>query len=219
MAGLRERKKAQTRLRISDIATGLFLERGFDAVTVAEIARAAEVSVKTVFNYFGAKEDLLFDREPEWLAALDAFADLRSPGRGLVRVLRDDIAIRWPSIPLGEWARLDDRAVRNRRHFLAMIDAHPGLVSRRLQMAERQREHLTAVVMLDFDDPRSPEAITAAALVTGAYEAVGKELARSVLEGDPASTIVARVTAVGERAFDLLEQVYAGTPLVEGPRA
>lgn len=60
--GLRERKKRQTKQRISDIATGLFLERGFTAVTVAEIAEAADVSVNTVYNYFPAKEDLFLDR-------------------------------------------------------------------------------------------------------------------------------------------------------------
>lgn len=60
--GLRERKKRQTRQYISDVATGLFIERGFDTVTVAEIADAANVSVNTVYNYFPAKEDLFFDR-------------------------------------------------------------------------------------------------------------------------------------------------------------
>ena len=63
--GLRERKKLATRQAISDIATGLFLERGFDNVTVSEIAEAANVAKMTVFNYFPRKEDLFFDREDE----------------------------------------------------------------------------------------------------------------------------------------------------------
>src|SRR4051794_24040779 len=63
MNGLRERKKAATRQAISDVATRLFEARGFEAVTVAEIAAAANVSAKTVFNYFPAKEDLFFDAE------------------------------------------------------------------------------------------------------------------------------------------------------------
>jgi AcrR family transcriptional regulator len=63
--GLRSRKKAETRQRISNIATRLFVERGFENVSVDDIAREADVARKTVFNYFPRKEDLVFDREDE----------------------------------------------------------------------------------------------------------------------------------------------------------
>ena len=83
-AGLRERKKRETRARIADTALRLFKERGFDQTTVADVAAAADVSVKTVFNYYPAKEDLFFDRADEieqiWL---DAVAD-RRPGEPLL---------------------------------------------------------------------------------------------------------------------------------------
>ena len=60
--GLRERKKRATRQLISDIATSLFIARGFEQVTVDEVAAAADVAKMTVFNYFPRKEDLFFDR-------------------------------------------------------------------------------------------------------------------------------------------------------------
>ena len=65
VTSLRERKKIQTRTRIAATAMGLFAARGFDDVTVAEIAAAAEVGVTTVFNYFPTKEDLFYDRQAE----------------------------------------------------------------------------------------------------------------------------------------------------------
>src|SRR3954471_6981045 len=78
--GLRERKKQQTRESIAETARRLFGERGFERVTIAEIARAANVSEQTVFNYFPTKEDLVYWRlgtfEDELLAAIRE----RSPG-------------------------------------------------------------------------------------------------------------------------------------------
>src|SRR5271154_4796474 len=68
--GLRERKKRLMRQQLSDTATELFLERGFDAVRVAEIAEACGVSEKTVFNYFPTKESLLLDRWGTTMASL-----------------------------------------------------------------------------------------------------------------------------------------------------
>ena len=85
--GLRERKKRERRKAISDVAMGLFAERGYDAVTVAEIARAADVSEQTVFNYFPAKEDLVFDEEEQMREALEArdraALGLNAPPEGL----------------------------------------------------------------------------------------------------------------------------------------
>ena len=65
MGERRESKKRETSERISDVATELFLARGFDAVTLDEIAAAAMVSKMTVLNYFGRKEDVLLDRQDE----------------------------------------------------------------------------------------------------------------------------------------------------------
>jgi AcrR family transcriptional regulator len=86
--GLRERKKQQTRDQIARVAMKLFLKRGFDAVTVAEVAEAADVSEKTVFNYFPAKEDLVFPDGGARFAALSDRIRERAPGTSLVQPFR-----------------------------------------------------------------------------------------------------------------------------------
>ena len=81
--GLRELKKEQTRQLIADTAWRLFADRGFDNVTVAEIAREAQVAEATVFNYFRSKEDLFYSRFEAFSARLaDAVRD-RDPGEPL----------------------------------------------------------------------------------------------------------------------------------------
>jgi AcrR family transcriptional regulator len=85
---LRERQKRQTREEIAGAAMELFLARGFDAVTVAQVAEAAGVSEKTVFNYFPAKEDLVFpDGEQRWVALIETIRS-RPPGTSLVEPFR-----------------------------------------------------------------------------------------------------------------------------------
>jgi AcrR family transcriptional regulator len=86
--GLRARKKRQTRAAIADTAMDLFQSRGFDAVTIADIAAAADVSRKTVFNYFPAKEDLVFVAGHERRAALVQAIRERPPGTSLVAPFR-----------------------------------------------------------------------------------------------------------------------------------
>src|SRR3954465_8056985 len=102
--GLRERKKRETRQRISDIATGLFLERGFEKVTVAEVARAADVSVNTVYNYFPAKEDLFLDRSKGVVDRMSRWVRGRGPGESaavaVLRELREEIEAVSPRVGL-----------------------------------------------------------------------------------------------------------------------
>src|ERR687885_383370 len=86
--GLRESKKLRTRQEIADKAMELFVARGFDRVTVAEVAAAAGVSEKTVFNYFPTKEDLFFDEVPARQAALVDAIRRRQPGESIVAALR-----------------------------------------------------------------------------------------------------------------------------------
>ncbi|MEU6327798.1 TetR/AcrR family transcriptional regulator [Streptomyces sp. NPDC047049] len=104
--GLRERKKRQTRQHISDVATGLFLARGFDAVTIAEVAEAANVSVNTVYNYFPAKEDLFFDRSKGIVDRLSRFVRGRAAGESaaaaVLRELREEVEAVSPRVGLME---------------------------------------------------------------------------------------------------------------------
>ncbi len=86
--GLRARKKRAAREAIAATARRLFAEHGFDAVTVAEVAAAANVSEKTVFNYFPTKVDLAFAGREEGIAqVVTAIAD-RPPGSSVLDVFR-----------------------------------------------------------------------------------------------------------------------------------
>lgn len=104
--GLRERKKRRTRERIHQEANRLFVERGFDRVTIAEVAEAAEVSVNTLYNYFQAKEDLVLppDRaSPDRLAQIvRERAPGDSPARAVLTRLREELERRERALGLTE---------------------------------------------------------------------------------------------------------------------
>src|SRR5215218_3587503 len=92
MDGLRERKKQRTRQAIRDAAMHLFAQRGFDNVTVAEIAQAAEVAEKTVFNYFGTKEALFFEEDAPIEDDLVNAIRQRAPGESAVAAVHHYLA-------------------------------------------------------------------------------------------------------------------------------
>ena len=87
--GRRERKKAATRQALADAALRLFLEQGYDQVTVRDIAEAADVSTTTLFKHFPGKEALVFDEDTENEAALVAAVRDRVPGQSIFAALRD----------------------------------------------------------------------------------------------------------------------------------
>ncbi|RRQ78317.1 TetR family transcriptional regulator [Streptomyces griseofuscus] len=138
--GLRERKKRQTRQYISDVATGLFIERGFDAVTVAEIADAANVSVNTVYNYFPAKEDLFLDRSAGMVDRLARWVRGRAEGesaaQAVLRELRDEVRAVSPRV--GLFAGYAD--------FMRVIQEAPALRSRLWALAQEMEANLEQVL-------------------------------------------------------------------------
>ncbi|MFE5918148.1 TetR/AcrR family transcriptional regulator [Streptomyces sp. NPDC056468] len=138
--GLRERKKRETRQRISDIATGLFLEHGFVTVTIAEVAEAADVSVNTVYNYFPAKEDLFFDRSAGVVDQLSRWVRGREDGepavRAVLRELRAEVEAVSPRIGLLEGY---DR-------FMRCIQEAPPLRSRLWSMQQEIHDHLASTL-------------------------------------------------------------------------
>lgn len=197
---LRERKKRATRRRISDIATQLFGERGFDAVTVAEVARAADVSAMTVFNYFPRKEDLFLDRIPEAADLLATAVRERAPEEPPLTALRrltlrllDE---RHPLSAVGE----------NYVPFLRIVIGSPALRAR----AREGVEEVEAALAAALADTGTPDPDLLAALVVAAYRTVFVDTARRLLAGDPVAEVAEDHRARLETAFTALERTGLG---------
>src|SRR5689334_6361881 len=121
--GLRESKKLRTRREIADRAMQLFAQRGFDRVTVAEVAGAAGVSEKTVYNYFPSKEDLFFDEVPAREAGLVDAIRSRSEGESILAALR--------SLQVGECPRLTSPGFAT---FARIIEESTALQAKELEV-------------------------------------------------------------------------------------
>ncbi|MFD8634703.1 TetR/AcrR family transcriptional regulator [Streptomyces sp. NPDC059533] len=189
--GLREIKKQQTRTAIADAALPLFLERGFDQVTVAEVARHAGVSTNTVFNYFPAKEDLFFDRQAEVENHLAALVRDRTPGTCPVEAVRDDLlsALRHDDPMLGAPS------------FWQVIDDSPALRAREREIGERIEAALATALASDAAGGTPP---LIAGAIAGTHRAALRELRRRVMSGQPPAPARDAVASVALEAFSLL---------------
>ena len=141
--GRRERKKAATRKAISDAATVLFIERGFDNVSIREIAEQADVSPTTVFAHFPQKEALVFDEDEEQRDRLVAAVRDRSNDTSITTALRDFYAA---EIATNVAEHGDEVA----RRFMAFLDDTPALRDYAARMWVRHEDALAAQIATEF---------------------------------------------------------------------
>jgi AcrR family transcriptional regulator len=157
--GRRERKKAATRRKIADTALRLFLERGYDAVGIREVAAEADVAVTTLFAHFASKEALVFEQDEDFEQRLMQAVTDRAPHEPLIPALRREI------LALVRHCTAEGAAPI--RH---MIDTSPALRKHEESMRLRHAESLATAIAADPDLSRSATACrTIARFVIDAY--------------------------------------------------
>jgi AcrR family transcriptional regulator len=177
--GLRERKKRLTRQQISDAATTLFIVRGFEHVTVAQIAEVVGVSEKTVYNYFPTKESLVFDRAEEGTERLASMMREREPGESPTRVMLTAI-----EHELSELEELPDETHMLLPLFAEMVSCTPALRAAWLELQDRLTDLVTNELARHADiDPREPEPRIAASALLGLQAVAFSSRIRHVEDG------------------------------------
>jgi AcrR family transcriptional regulator len=206
LEGLRERKKRQTRQLISDMATALFLERGFDDVRISEVAEACGVSEKTVYNYFPTKESLMLDREEAVAAgiraALGPGASARiSPIEAAVRQIEADLQTMDK-----EWSGDPNLDITLIRRFHDLIESTPSLRAAHRDMSDRLVQVAAeAMASRAGMDPGDPEPQIAANAILGLWR-VQFAAVRRLADGTiPPAAIKEQVIAEVRRAARLID--------------
>src|ERR1700743_3556343 len=197
---LRERKKRRTREAIFAAAQALFAERGFDDVTVAEIADAANISVKTLFTYIGAKEELLFSARPAVLAAVVEAVGNRRIGQT-------------PLVAAGQalLAAADDQDQdRNLGAFLHLVSSGPAAQSRLRALWDETEDALTEALAARKDGPRelAMRRLTAAQIMVLVRTVTSAEVGDLIAKG--ADTDTQRLEALKDWIRDAAGQLARG---------
>jgi len=181
--GRRERKKAATRQALADAALELFVEHGYDKVSIRDVAEAADVSTTTLFKHFPSKEALVFDLDADVEAGLVAAVRDRAPGTSIVQALREH-ALR---------ARVfaPDFAQQSAA-FLELVRSTPALTEYSRRMWLRHERALAETIAAEVGAPTGDPACQA--------------LAHYALEARPLGGSSANPAAMVDAAFDLLER-------------
>jgi AcrR family transcriptional regulator len=199
--GLRERRKQEARRTISGVAMAMFEARGFDEVTISQVAEAAGVSKMTVTNYFPRKEDLVFDRAEEIISSLAEAVAARAPGESLLAAVRRDYAARIAAgdvtlgVPTPAFAR--------------MVGGSHALTSRRREIADLTEQALAAEIAAETGEDNPRQRIVAAQLAS-VHRVLFAEGTRRILAGEPCDEIGPALGEAAREAFDLLEPSLGG---------
>ncbi|MFJ6837656.1 TetR/AcrR family transcriptional regulator [Streptomyces sp. NPDC091209] len=199
--GLRERKKRQTRQYISDVATGLFLERGFDGVTVAEVADAANVSVNTVYNYFPAKEDLFLDRSAGAVDRLARWVRGRAKGESaavaVLRELREEVEAVSPRLGLAAGVA----------RFMQVVDEAPALRSRLWAIGQEALGNLAEALREETGaPPEDPLPGLVAGQINWVHQTVVSAIAREMMAGRNPDEVSREILVLLDDIEDLLSR-------------
>ncbi|MET9610470.1 TetR family transcriptional regulator [Streptomyces sp. NPDC006512] len=196
--GLRESKKLRTRRQLAATALELFLERGFDAVSVADVAAAAEVSKPTLFRYFPSKEDLVLDRFADHQDEAARIVRERAPGRTPVGAVHDHflaaLAERDPITGLCDHP--------NVVAFQGLMYSTASLESRLAHYTAREVELLAAVLEAESAPPLT--ARLAALHLVAVRQELGRENWRRIASGRTADEAYPDAVADADRAFAML---------------
>jgi AcrR family transcriptional regulator len=191
--GLREEKKLATRKHIAEEAMRLFVQRGFDHVTVAEVATAADVSEKTVFNYFPTKEDLFWDEVPEREAALVEAIRSRAPGEPISAALQ--------RLQAGQCTRMCSPGFAK---FARVIEDSPALQAKELEIMARYTDAIAAAIREELGS-KPLDAQIAANVLVGVHWQFFRDARKQALAGRSGPAAAKRLRAELKQAFALLE--------------
>ena len=196
--GLRELKKARARRHIADTAARLFAERGYEHVSVTDVAREAEVAEQTVYNYFPTKEQLVTDRDQQIRGRLCHLIRSRPPGVTPAAAIRGFVlgsvdAIR--AIPPENW--------RGELGYLAAIS--PAVHRLALELADRQAAALARAISDTSPVPPEIAALQGIALA-GVFQIIISEAGRRTREGQSQARIADELYPMLERLMDELDR-------------
>jgi AcrR family transcriptional regulator len=196
--GLRELKKARARRHIADTAARLFAERGYEHVSVTDVAREAEVAEQTVYNYFPTKEQLVTDRDQQIRGRLCHLIRSRPPGVTPAAAIRGFVlgsvdAIR--AIPPENW--------RGELGYLAAIS--PAVHRLALEMGDRQAAALASAISDTSPVPPEIAALQGIALA-GVFQIIISEAGRRTREGQSQARIADELYPMLESLMDELDR-------------
>lgn len=199
--GLRERKRRLTRQLISDVASAMFAFRGFDEVTVSEVADRVGVSEKTIYNYFPTKEALVLDMADESLERLTRVLHERRPGESLTAAV-----LRALETDMDAFDDAPDELIEFVPRFMQMIDGTPTLRAAWLELHDRVAKVVRDEIAAQAEiDPTDPEPMIAGRALAGLVDVAFESRVRHITAGLRGKTLRDAINADLERAARLLD--------------
>ena len=196
--GLRELKKARTRRLIADVAARLFAERGYEHVAVSDVAREAEVSEQTVYNYFQTKEQLVIDRDQHVQDQLVGLIRARAPGVSPAAAIRNYVLASVDGIP-----SISPEIWRGELGYLAVMS--PTVHRLSLEMTDRQADAI-AVAISDTTPVMAEVAKLQGIAIASVFQIILSHAGRRTHEGRSQTEIADELYPIIEAVLEELDR-------------